>query len=378
LSSLLIAESPLMVQPTIAALLGLQEALVLQQIHYLSVRSANHDGWVHKTIEDWCSVFPFASQRSLERTFQRLREQGLLLGERVPGGGRRSRFRVDHDALDLLTETAASRGVEAGRPIRQSGGTNPPIWRDQSANLAGPIRQSGGTRLCKGTEELKADSTTDAAAQQRVDRSGPDESLDDQIDIVFAAWATAVGDDDAVLDSGRRRTIRKGLKSRPPETALADCVGAVRGWRHSAYHCGRNPDHAVINKLSVLLRDAETIETLRDLERDRGDSRHLDGGNVAGSCPGFAAGVELSERWAPIVAELQQSVPESTHDIWLRPLHPHADVDGTLVVGVPPEIATWVSDRFRTLLDRAAAAAGEQPITLVECSANAIAEAQVA
>ncbi len=229
--------------------------------------------------------------------------------------------------------------------------------------MAGPIRQIGGTRLCKGTEEVKAERTTDAASR----RSASQPSLDDQIDQVFDAWAVATGNTDSVLDEKRRRIIRKALRSRP--NGLADCLDAVRGWRHSAHHAGANPDRAPINSIGVLLGDADNLDRFRNLERIRGASDTLiaGSGKVAAHCPGHDVGAELAELWGPIAAALADRVPANTHDIWLTPLHPHAELDGALIVGVPPAIATWVSDRFRALLDEAA---GGLQVTLVECTTD--------
>lgn len=363
MSHLLISEPPLQVLPSLACRIGLHEAMVLQQVHYLTLRPSNRDGWVTKTHEEWGDIFPFFKRRTIERAFANLRQIGLLMTEPVPGAaGRRSRVKVDHDVLDAMTALRDEDDVWPGKSIRQSGGLNPPDWRVQSANLAGSIRQSGGSRLCKGTERKQQEELQDDASHRHATPS-----LDDKIEIVFQAWQTATGNTGAVLDANRRRQIAKALKSRPPGEDLADCVDAVKGWRHSAYHAGKNDEGVPVNKLSVLLRDADQIETFRDLERHRGDSSKLltPSGNVAGpTCPGRTPGAELAGRWAPIAAGLAERVPQSTHAIWLEPLHPHADVDGTLIIGVPAEIASWVGDRFRSVLDDAA---GDTPVTLVTC-----------
>ncbi len=143
MSSLLIAETPLQVLPTLACRIGLYEAIVLQQVHYLSLR-AKPDAWVQKSLAEWVQVFDFIPKRSLERAFSRLREQGLLISEVIPGGGRRTRMRVDYDAMDALVdpyETPQFAGdensLDAGKANRQIGGTKPPNWRDQTAKLAG-------------------------------------------------------------------------------------------------------------------------------------------------------------------------------------------------------------------------------------------------
>jgi len=65
---------------------------------------------------------------------------------------------------------------------------------------------------------------------------------------------------------------------------------------------------------------------------------------------------QLARDWAAIRAQLRNAVPDSTFEIWLAPLTARALVDGTLVVGAPDEIRSWVADRFARVLQTCAAA----------------------
>ena len=82
MSNLLIQEVPLMVLPTLATKIGLNEAMFLQQLHYWIDRS-KHDmeghRWIYNTIEDWCKQFPFWSRRTIARVISALERQGLVL-----------------------------------------------------------------------------------------------------------------------------------------------------------------------------------------------------------------------------------------------------------------------------------------------------------
>ncbi len=64
---------------------------------------------------------------------------------------------------------------------------------------------------------------------------------------------------------------------------------------------------------------------------------------------------QLARDWASIRAELRSAVPDSTFEIWLAPLTARALVDGTLIVGAPDEIRSWVGDRFAPILKSCAA-----------------------
>jgi len=83
------------------------------------------------------------------------------------------------------------------------------------------------------------------------------------VDTVWDAWKEATGHHKAKLDTKRERVILRALQDYP----VADCVDAVRGWRHSPHHAGQNKTRTVYDDISLLLRDADHIERFRDLER---------------------------------------------------------------------------------------------------------------
>ncbi|MCK9196018.1 MAG: hypothetical protein M0P16_03465 [Syntrophales bacterium] len=80
---LLINEPPLQVLPSLAKYIGLNEAIVLQQIHYLLRHSEHvHNGqkWVCSTYEQWAqNHFIFWSIKTIKRTFKRLECEKILL-----------------------------------------------------------------------------------------------------------------------------------------------------------------------------------------------------------------------------------------------------------------------------------------------------------
>lgn len=83
-SKLLIDEQPLQVLPGLAVAIGLNEAIVLQQIHYwLSPNRKGgefHEGrkWVYNTYETWQENFPFWSVDTIKRTILKLEKVGVI------------------------------------------------------------------------------------------------------------------------------------------------------------------------------------------------------------------------------------------------------------------------------------------------------------
>ena len=82
MSKKLINEPPLLVLPSLAIEIGLNEAIVVQQMHYLLEKSKHeHEGlrWVYNTYEDWqATCFPFWSTRTIQRILQKLEEIGVV------------------------------------------------------------------------------------------------------------------------------------------------------------------------------------------------------------------------------------------------------------------------------------------------------------
>jgi hypothetical protein len=128
-SNLLITDHPLMVLPRLAVAIGLNEAIVLQQVHfwcevYRGKGETNHyhDGhwWIYNTYEKWQENFPFWCTRTIRRTIANLREpQGaskeqparkplLVVGNfNQKGYDQTLWYRIDYDAL---------RELESGLP----------------------------------------------------------------------------------------------------------------------------------------------------------------------------------------------------------------------------------------------------------------------
>ncbi len=77
---------PVVIDRHLAAVLGLNEAIVLQQVHYWlemnRKRKRNyHKGryWTYNTMKKWQKEFPFWSIETVKRTFKRLKDANLII-----------------------------------------------------------------------------------------------------------------------------------------------------------------------------------------------------------------------------------------------------------------------------------------------------------
>ncbi|HGO2073876.1 hypothetical protein [Staphylococcus aureus] len=82
MTKLLIDDYPIQVLPKLAELIGLNEAIVLQQMHYwLNNSKHKYDGktWIFNSYPEWQKQFPFWSLITIKRTIYSLEKQNLLL-----------------------------------------------------------------------------------------------------------------------------------------------------------------------------------------------------------------------------------------------------------------------------------------------------------
>ena len=84
--SLLIDDYPLIVLPTLAEEIGLNEAIFLQQLNYWSQPKLNQGivdeqgrRWIYNSVEAWRAQFRFFTERTLRRTISNLENLGLIL-----------------------------------------------------------------------------------------------------------------------------------------------------------------------------------------------------------------------------------------------------------------------------------------------------------
>lgn len=115
MSKLLINENPLMVLPTLAVKIGLNEAILLQQVHYwidprINKNYINGKFWVYNTLDKWLSQFPFWSKSTLRRTIKNLENNNLLLSTNrvIKGFDQTKWYSINYDQLERLNLSSYS------------------------------------------------------------------------------------------------------------------------------------------------------------------------------------------------------------------------------------------------------------------------------
>lgn len=140
MNNLLIDDYPILVLPKLATEIGLNEAIILQQIHYwLNTSKHHHDGkkWIYNSYPEWQKQFTFWSERTIKRTFGSLEKQNLLhVGNYNKAGFDRTKwYSVNYETLNKL--------------VARPSGQNDPTMR---SNWHGGMGQSDPTNTRDYTE----------------------------------------------------------------------------------------------------------------------------------------------------------------------------------------------------------------------------------
>lgn len=159
MSKLLIDDYPIQVLPKLAEEIGLNEAIILQQIHYwLNSSKHNYDGkkWIYNSYPKWIEQFPFWSESTIKRTITSLEKQNLVhVGNYNKAGFDRTKwYSINYTTLNKLMT----------RPSGQNDPTMRSNWHDG-------IGQNDPTNTIDYTEtssETNNNSATDVT-QERFD-----------------------------------------------------------------------------------------------------------------------------------------------------------------------------------------------------------------
>ena len=126
MSKLLINERPLMVLPELASKIGLNEALILQQLHYWLITSSverDNKKWVYNTYKDWQEQFPFWSISTIGRIFRSLEDEKLVLTKQfnVSGWDQTKWYTINYhnDTLDSGGMASMSESKENTHHIKE-------------------------------------------------------------------------------------------------------------------------------------------------------------------------------------------------------------------------------------------------------------------
>lgn len=164
---LLIQEPPLQVLPSLAKAIGLNEAIVLQQIHYWLQKSSNIEvghKWIYNTYNAWQKQFPFWSIPTIRRTITSLEKQGVIVTGNFNKAGfdNTKWYRIDYQKLESMSRRC-DQNDQTMRSIWTDGAdqndqTNTIDYTETTTettnNSQPPTPLKGGLSLADATKEI--------------------------------------------------------------------------------------------------------------------------------------------------------------------------------------------------------------------------------
>ena len=174
-SHLLFDDHPLVVNPQLAKLIGLNEAIVLQQVHYwvnLNEKAGKNFKddftWTYNTLKAWQEQFPFWSAMTIRRTIASLEKSGYLISANLNKmrSDKTKWYRVAPDILERVN--------------------SPDVQNEQSVNVQdeqsiGSNRTSGVSNLSAPLPETTAETPEETTAKTTL-KAEPS-----PVDVVFKA-----------------------------------------------------------------------------------------------------------------------------------------------------------------------------------------------
>ena len=106
--SILFNKNPLVVNPELAELIGLNEAIILQQLHYWIQKSNfEKDGkkWVYNSYKEWQKQFKFWSVDTIKRTMNKLKKMNLIEIKQLSNSklDKTNYYSINYQELELLS-----------------------------------------------------------------------------------------------------------------------------------------------------------------------------------------------------------------------------------------------------------------------------------
>lgn len=151
MSKLLIEESPLQVLPSLAVAIGLNEAIVVQQVHYWLGKKdvgvvKNGHKWVYNTVSEWQEQFPFWSADTVRRTLASLKKGGLLIGACLSENAfdKTMYYRIDYDVLAAIEDGKLQSS--GGGNLPSSGAANASILLDRTETTTETTQRKSAAR----------------------------------------------------------------------------------------------------------------------------------------------------------------------------------------------------------------------------------------
>lgn len=151
MSKLLINENPLVLLPSLAVLVGINQAIFLQQVNYwLQTSKHKFDGrkWTYNTVDEWLVQFPFFSKKTLERVISSLVEKEVLLVKKLSSNprDRTNYYSIDIEKLELLSiPSRQNDGMDSVKMTECTSRQNDGMYTETTTETSSDIKKNSAS-----------------------------------------------------------------------------------------------------------------------------------------------------------------------------------------------------------------------------------------
>lgn len=160
-ASWLYSKHPLVIDTDLATVIGLNEAIVLQQMNYWlhskSAKFIDDRYWVYNTYEQWQKDnFPFWSLNTVKRTFTKLRKENLVLAANYNKAGfdKTKWYSINQEELDRRMSLASTQNESTRDSKWDHGGTQ--NWSMEEPKMGQPIPETTREYTKTTTEKINS------------------------------------------------------------------------------------------------------------------------------------------------------------------------------------------------------------------------------
>ncbi|KKB96339.1 hypothetical protein SZ25_00577 [Candidatus Arcanobacter lacustris] len=170
MTKLLIQESCLIFQPTLAKRFGLNEAIILQQLHYwtISCKKEREGGhiWIYNTYSQWQKQFPFWSEVTVKRIIKSLESQEVIFSK--SGKNRQDKTKFYAVNYSKISEFNQKQDIDKHDQIDQLEGSKRSV---RQINLISSYNIETKTTTKEHLSKNNMMTTTAVVTQENLDRT---------------------------------------------------------------------------------------------------------------------------------------------------------------------------------------------------------------
>ena len=235
---LLLNERPLQVLPTLAAIFGINEAIAIQQIHWVVTIKHEHEDdktfyqnfmWCKYTLNQWQKKMPWLSSSSIYRLFKKLENEGLVKTCQPYTSSRDQTkwYRIDYKVFQVKSQNPSSQNddLSSSQNDDLSSSQNDDLSSSQNDQMINTLKDLKNLKK-KSKANFFSDSLNQNQAMQQEENSADSANKQNPTPLTPApkVYADPMGDR---FKSGKKHYWQKTIAERPEwQEVLIDWAGS--------------------------------------------------------------------------------------------------------------------------------------------------------